>query len=74
MTAPDDPAGGWKTGDRVRFMPRFGFDAHLHSGTIVAVEVGPGRDGEPSAHFTVQVDPADGTGRVQLDLGHLLRP
>ena len=74
MSAPEDPTGGWKVGDRVRFTPRFGFDAHLHAGTIVEMKVSHGRDGRAAASFTVQVDPSDGAGRVQLALPHLVRP
>lgn len=74
MDAAEDPTGGWKVGDRVRFTPRFGFDAHLHSGTIVALRLEPGPDAGVRARFTVQVDPVDGTGRVQLALTHLVRP
>ena len=70
----DDLTGGWLVGDQVLFHHRFGFDARLQRGTIVGIRTEVGPDGRPAAVFTVQVDPADGAGRLQLGLAHLRRP
>jgi hypothetical protein len=70
----DDPTRGWSVGDRVLFHHRFGFDARLQRGTIVGIRTDVDPDGKPVAAFTVEVDPADGAGRLQLGLVHLYRP
>jgi hypothetical protein len=69
-----DVTGGWKVGDRVRFRHRMGFDAGLLRGTIVKMRIDREREAGPLAHFTVQIDPADGAGRLQLNLAHLEPP
>jgi hypothetical protein len=69
-----DPTGGWQVGDPVLFRHRLGFDATFLRGTVVAVRIDDRADGAPVARFTVQIDPADGAGRLQLDLPHLNRP
>jgi len=72
-TAPGgDPTGGWKVGQQVRFRPRLAFDTSLHRGTIVAIGERAAADGgAPVVEFTVQTDPADGAGRMQVNLAHL---
>lgn len=69
-----DPTGGWQVGDQVLFRHRLGFDAHFLRGTIVELGLDHPPGGRPVARFTVQIDPADGAGRLQLGLVHLNRP
>jgi hypothetical protein len=73
-TADPDPAGGWVVGDEVLFQHRLGFDARYLRGSIVDIKVEKNAAGRPVARFTVQIDPSDGAGRLQLDLPHLHRP
>jgi hypothetical protein len=74
MTTPDDLTGKWQVGDQVRFGHRSGSDAHLHSATVVGVRVHTASDGRPVERYTVEIDPADGSGRTQPDPGHLSPP
>jgi hypothetical protein len=70
--ATSDLTGGWQVGQRVKFRPRLAFDTRLHRGTIVAIAHREPAHGRPAmVDFTVEIDPADGAGRVQLNLAHL---
>lgn len=64
----EETTRGWHIGDRVVYVPRYSFDAGYHRGVIVAIKF---PDGPERPVFTVQAEPENGFGRVQLELAHL---